>query len=394
MKILQINVSLNSGSTGRITEDIGKVMMLNGFESSIAFGRTARPSTSEKIRVGDKLDFYSHVIKSLFFDRHGFASKSATTDLIQKIKDYKPDVIGLHNLHGYYLHVGVLFEFLKEYACPVVWTFHDCWPFTGHCSHFEKIDCQKWKSHCNKCPLTAFYPQSYIVDNSFKNFVNKKNSFTNHPNLTIITPSNWLAALVKQSFLKEYSVQVIHNGTNLEIFKPRGTENNSIVLGVASVWTKSKGLDDFIQLRKILDFQIEIVLIGLSKKQIKVLPKGILGIEKTESLEQLAVWYSKASVFINPTYADNFPTTNIEALACGTPVITYNTGGSPEAIDHETGVVVDKGDILGLERSIHELRLKDQNHLSLKCRERAEKYFNKNERFTEYLILYQKLINK
>jgi glycosyltransferase involved in cell wall biosynthesis len=368
-------------------------MLRNGFESSIAFGRTARPSTSEKIRVGNKLDFYSHIIQTRLFDNHGFASKSATTDLIQKIKDYKPDVIGLHNLHGYYLHVGVLFEFLKEYACPVVWTFHDCWPFTGHCTYFDSVACEKWKTECFNCPKTSYYPKSIFLDQSKRNFNDKKILFNSLTNLTIVTPSNWLANHVKNSFLSGQNVQVIHNGTDLNTFKPNDTKQDKLILGVASTWDKRKGLQDFIRLRQALPGDFSMVLIGLSKSQIGELPSGITGLERTESVEELASWYSKAQYFVNPTYQDNFPTTNIEALACGTPVITYNTGGSPEAIDEDTGVIVDKGDILGLERAIHELGLKDQKDLSVKCRERAEKYFNKDERYAEYLTLYQKLIN-
>jgi glycosyltransferase involved in cell wall biosynthesis len=246
------------------------------------------------------------------------------------------------------------------------------------------------------------YPASLGYDNSFKNFQDKKFIFNQIENLKIITPSNWLKNLVSQSFLK-YPVTCVHNGININQFKPipdtvaviekRGIQHKKIVLGVASIWDERKGLSDFIELSKMLSVDYNIILIGLSKKQIEELPQNVIGIQRTESVEELALYYSSASVFVNPTYQDNFPTTNIEALACGTPVITYNTGGSPEAIDHETGVVVDKGDILGLERAIHELRLKDQNQLGLKCRERAEKYFNKNERFTEYLTLYQKLIN-
>jgi glycosyltransferase involved in cell wall biosynthesis len=393
VKILQINTTINSGSTGRITEDIGKVMMLHGFESTIAYGRTARPSTSEKIRVGDKLDFYSHVFKSLLFDSHGFASKSATLDLIQKIKDYKPDVIGLHNLHGYYLHVGVLFEFLKEYACPVVWTFHDCWPFTGHCTYFDSVACEKWKTECFNCPKTSYYPKSIFLDQSRRNFFDKKILFNSLDNLTIVTPSLWLADHVKNSFLSGQKVQIIHNGTDLNTFKPNDTKQDKLILGVASTWDKRKGLEDFIRLRQALPEDFSMVLIGLSKSQIGELPSGITGLERTESVEALASWYSKALCFVNPTYQDNFPTTNIESLACGTPVITYNTGGSPEAIDEETGIIVDKGDIFGLVSAILELGSRDQRQLSYNCRQRAERYFNKNECFTEYLTLYQKLLN-
>lgn len=393
MKILQINTTINSGSTGRIAEDIGNVFMVQGHSSAIAFGRGDRPSRSKKIKIGNKWNTYSHVFQTRLLDNHGFASKAATEKLIEEIEAYKPDVIGLHNLHGYYLHVGVLSEYLKTKAIPVVWTLHDCWPFTGHCTYFDRVDCEKWKTHCRNCPLTSYYPKSWFRDRSYKNFEDKRAAFTGHPNLTIVTPSHWLKNLVKQSFLKEYPVEVIHNGVDLEVFKPqKHSENKKIVLGVASPWTERKGLDDFLKLRKELPDDVKIVLIGLDQSQINSMPKGITGIARTESTEELADWYSRATVFVNPTYIDNFPTTNIEALACGTPVITYHTGGSSEAVDDSTGKSVLKGDQNSLLNAVLTY-LKSENAKTKKnCRRRAVKYFNKDERFQDYFDLYEKML--
>ena len=371
MRVLQINATVNSGSTGRIAEDIGLVLINVGHESQIAYGRGNQPSKSNKIKIGNQWDANWHGVVSLLLDRHGFASRKATKQLINKIEELKPDVINLDNINGYYVNIEILFDYLKKINIPVVWTFHDCWPFTGHCSYFDSVGCEKWKTHCQNCPKKSFYPKSLLIDNSFKNFSDKKQIFNQLDNLHIITPSNWLKNLVKQSFLSKFPVSCIHNGIDLSKFNPVenvekliqkwNLKDKIIVLGVASIWDRRKGLDDFISLSNKLSGTYQIILIGLTKKQIAQLPKNIIGIERTESIEELAEYYSLAKVFVNPTYQDNFPTTNIEALACGTPVVTYNTGGSPEAIDKE------------------------------KCRKRADKHFDKNERYQDYLQLFKTL---
>jgi glycosyltransferase involved in cell wall biosynthesis len=401
LKLLQINTTVNSGSTGRIAEEIGKLVMQQGQESFIAFGRGHRPSASKTIRIGNGWDFRLHALKTRFFDLHGFGSVKSTRAFIETVNKINPDIIHLHNIHGYYLNVKVLFNYLKETHKPVVWTFHDCWPFTGHCSYFDGVNCFKWETECHHCPNKKGYPPSWFLDNSRNNYHRKKDLFTAVKNLTIVTPSNWLAAHVNNSFLKEYPVKVIHNGIDLSVFQPGQKQKlpsknhinkKNYIVGVASVWDKRKGLADFIRLRDLLPKEIEIVLVGLKSKQLSKLPNSITGIERTENISQLAALYSKASVFVNPTYVDNFPTTNIEALACGTPVVTYNTGGSPEAVDEHTGMVVEKGDIKGLAEAIKTITEKGKKHYAPLCRERAERLFNKDERFMDYLRLYESLI--
>jgi len=322
------------------------------------------------------------------FDKHGLGSTNATKAFVKKIDDIKPDAIGLHNIHGYYLNYKVLFQYIKAKQIPVLWTFHDCWPFTGHCSYFDSVNCQKWQTHCEKCPLTKSYPKA-LTDRSYENFEDKREAFNDVKNLKIVTPSKWLSKSVKKSFLKDYSVEVIHNGIDLYTFKPEKTikkERKKIVLGVASTWDPRKGLDDFVELRKKIAEDYKIVLIGLSSKQVEGLPDGIKGIQRTENINELVGWYNKAAVFVNPTYVDNFPTTNIEALACGTPVITYDTGGSPEAICEETGRVVKKGNIQALSEAIQ--RMEKSTDISNKCRERAVNHFNRESRYLDYLNLY------
>lgn len=405
MRILQINTAVNSGSTGRIAEDIGQLLINNGHESYIAFGRGNRPSKSKLIKIGSLLEVYFHGLKTLLFDRHGFGSRRATKRLIDQIESIKPDIIGLHNIHGYYLNIEVLFEFLSEKKIPVVWTLHDCWSFTGHCAYYDSISCERWQSQCYQCPKKNKYPSSYFLDNSKQNFIDKKRLFNLSNQINLVTPSNWLANEVKKSFLNKHNLQVINNGINLAVFKQKDPNNlqefitkfslnqKKIVLGVANIWDERKGLNEFIKLSNLLDKDIQIVLIGLNKKQIKKLPNGILGIERTESIDELSNWYNIASVYVNPTFQDNFPTTNIESLACGTPVITYKTGGSPESINQDTGIVVEKGNLKGLQESIISILSSNKENYSKECRMRAEKLYNMNDRYNDYLNLYLQLYN-
>ncbi len=394
--LLQVNTVINTGSTGRIAEGIGNLTMENGWKSYFAYGRYGNNSRSAEIKIGNKWDNYWHVAQTRVFDKHGLASKHATRQFVNQIKKIKPDLIHLHNIHGYYLNYEILFRFLKTYNAPVVWTFHDCWPFTGHCAYFDMTGCENWKTHCGDCPCKHTYPKSWLTNGSYKNFDRKETAFTGHENLTIVTPSHWLKDLVGQSFLQAYNTRVIYNGTDLERFKPLpGLEqenNKKYILGVASTWEPRKGLKDFIRLSQLLPEDYHIVLIGVNKTQQQNLPGNITGIQRTEGIEEMVEWYNRAFVFVNPTYEDNFPTTNIEALACGTPVITYNTGGSPEAIDQKTGVVVQKGDVQDLKTKIKEITRKGKKHYRAACRERAEQHFDKTQRFQEYIELYEKVL--
>ncbi len=405
MKILQVNTSVNTGSTGRIAEEIGQTIIAAGHTSYIAYGRPGGKSQSHTIKIGSAFDQKMHGLQTRIFDTHGFASATATRRLVDEINCINPDVIHLHNLHGYYLHVGVLFDYLKRINKPVVWTLHDCWPFTGHCCYFDFVKCDKWKTHCEKCPLQKKYPESLVFDNSYKNFDIKKELFSGVNNLTLVTPSSWLAVLLQQSFLHRYPVSVIHNGIDLSVFKPITEDafsirqklnigNGAIILGVASVWDRRKGLKDFIQLSEKIDPADKIILLGLTKEQQEGLPRNIIAIERTENITEMVQLYNLATVFVNPTWVDNFPTTNIEALACGTPVITYDTGGSVEAIDGNTGWIVEKGNIESLVNAINTVKQKGKDFFVSKCRARAEALFNNKERFGDYIQLYQSVLNR
>lgn len=402
-KLLQINSVVNTGSTGRIAEEIGQTAIEAGWESYIAFGRNERPSASALIKVGTERDIKIHGLQTRLFDRHGLGSRRATKELIRKIEKIEPNVIHLHNIHGYYINIEVLFQYLRIADLPVVWTFHDCWPITGHCSYFTFVGCDKWKTNCYSCPKKKEYPSSWFLDRSSKNHVLKKELFTSLPNLTLVPVSQWLSGILDESFLQDYPIRVIHNGINTDIFKPSATanfrvkyqlENKFILLGVANIWDRRKGLDDFIELSKLLNSDFQIVLVGLTQKQIEQLPENIIGIERTESVEELAEIYAESDVFLNPTYEDNFPTTNLESLACGTPVVTYRTGGSPEAIDESTGIVVERGDINGLVEAIQMIKRNGKQSYMDACVNRSHRLYKKEDRYREYLELYESLLNE
>ena len=338
-----------------------------------------------------------HGVQSRLLDNHGQGSVRVTKEFLKQIDAVNPDIIHLHNIHGYYLNYPILFDYLSKQDIPVVWTLHDCWAMTGHCAFFTYANCDKWKNGCYHCEHKDAYPKSLLLSRSHKNYLQKQKSFTSIRNLTLVPVSQWLADIVKDSFLSKYPINMIHNGVDISRFRVLETERSSsgrkMLLGVSSVWEPRKGLADFVKLRQLLDDSYEIVLIGLTKNQVDSLPDGITGITRTNNIEELVHYYNKADVFVNPTYEDNFPTTNIEALACGTPVITYNTGGSPEAIDDKTGLVVEYGNINALAEGIKQLcNDADIDKKRLLCRQRAEVLFNKDNRYQQYLDLYSKLV--
>ncbi len=386
--LFQINVTSNWGSTGKIAEQIGQKALAAGWDSYIAYGRMANPSVLRVVKVGNKASVLWHYVENRLFDNEGLASCMATRKLVNTIKAIHPDVVQLHNIHDHWLNYRILFSFLNSANISVFWTFHDCWAFTGHCPHFVTANCEKLKTECHNCELS-----NSVFDRCRRNYLLKRKLFTQNKNLHIITVSNWLKELVQQSFLKEKDIQVINNGIDLNSLSPLAKVNNEkfLILGVSSVWHQSKGLFDFYELRKLLPADVfAITLVGLTSQQILDLPSGITGMTRTNSVQELAELYSMADVLVNPTYADSFPTVNMEALACGTPVITYQTGGSPEIVDERTGVVVPQGDVRAIALAVQGLK---QHSLSSEaCRRRAQECFDKDRCFEKYISLYKKYI--
>lgn len=367
MKILFVNTVCGIRSTGRIVTDLAQEFMAQGNEVRIAYGREKVPAQFQHLayRIGTEMDVRFAALCARIFDNEGFNAIRQTKKFIKWAERYDPDLIWLHNLHGYYLNVEELFRWIKSRPhMQVRWTLHDCWAFTGHCTYFEMAGCSKWKEHCRNCVQLRQYPASICKDNSSKNFGRKREAFCGVKNMTLITPSHWLADLVRQSFLGEYQVEVVHNCIDMAVFKPtpgdfrrqNHLEDKHLVLGVASVWDNRKGYSDFLRLADLLDDSYAIVLVGLSAKQKKKRPAGIIGLGRTDSAKQLAQIYTAADVFVNLTYEDNYPTVNLEAQACGTPCLTYRTGGSVESVPPEH--VVEQGDLEAMARKIHSICMK------------------------------------
>ena len=403
MRVLEIN-AVPYGSTAKIMLGIADVAKQDsGIQIYTSSGYSTHPIKNlpkKYFQIGSIISKSAHKIASTVTGFDGCFSYFTTKKFIGKIKKLKIDILHLHNLHCYYINLPLLFKYIKKYNVPVVWTLHDCWAFTGHCPHFTIEKCEKWKEHCFKCPQYRKYPKS-LFDNSKKMFRLKKKWFTGVKNLTIVTPSQWLADLVKQSFLKDYPIKVIHNGIDLTVFKPTPSdfrkkygipENKFILLGGAFGWGARKGLDVFIELAHRLDKEkFQIVLVGTDNNVDKQLPKEIISIHRTQNQAELAEIYSAADLFVNPTREENYPTVNMEAIACGTPVVTFRTGGSPECISEKTGSVTGYNDIDALQKEIE--RICETKPFSKEdCITRA-KEFDENVRFKEYLELYKEAGN-
>lgn len=399
--LFQICVEGNRGSTGTIAESIGVMAMKGGWDSYIAYGRFPRPSQSKLIRIESKWGVFLHGLQTRLFDRHCLGSKCATQRLVKEIKEINPDIIHLHHIHGYYINMKILFDFLRNANIPVVWTFHDCWSFTGHCGYFDYAKCEKWKTECYSCPQKKGYPKSIFIDRSKKNFYLKKYLFTSVQNMTIVPVSNWLANVVRQSFFKQIPIRTIHNGVDINTFSPQeganfirqkyNIDNKLMLLGVATTWDSRKGLKDYIKLSSYIDEQTMIVLVGLTKAQIKKLPKGIMGIERTENIQELVNLYSTADILVNLSYEETFGLTIVEAMACGTPAIVYNATACPEIISLGTGFAVETGNINAVVEAILSCQANGKAYYSEACRERAIKLYDKNVNFFKYIELYNSL---
>lgn len=364
MKYLFINSVAGVGSTGRIAAGQCRELMSQGHSCLLAYGREMRGCDDiPTLQIGTPLDYKLHGVRTRLLDDHGFGSAAATRRFLEQVREYDPDVIWLHNIHGYYLHIGLLFSYLRGCGKKVFWTLHDCWSFTGHCAYFDFAECDRWKTGCHSCPQKDTYPGSLLLDNSRRNFARKKQLFCGIPDLTLITPSKWLAELVKQSILGEYPVQVVYNSIDTQVFKPtpsdfrekHGLQDRVMLLGVAGVWEPRKGLRDFVKLAKQLPDRYKIVLIGVAPDQAKELPENILALPRTASALELAQVYTAADVFVNPTYEDNLPTVNLEARACGTRIVCYDTGGCAETLGSED-ILIPKGDVDGLIQAITQVK--------------------------------------
>ena len=400
-KLLQINpvVRLNT-STGRIMKEIGELAMSAGWESYIAYSKArdgVPEHTSRLVPVGNKLDLAIHAVATRLFDAHGLVSCGPTRQLIKEIGRIDPDVVHIHNVHGYFLNYPILLKFLQERGKPVIWTVHDCWLYTGHCYYYSAARCDKWKTGCGHCPQKRAFPASWLIDGSARNWKKKQQAFAPMDGLTICPVSDWIRQEMSQSLLKDKPFRVIHNGIDLNTFKPEAADGKpaipgTTILGVATLWHEEKGFPDLIRMAGMLREDEHLILVGrMSEEQKQRLPRNVQHIQRTENIGLLAALYAQATAFVNPTWQDNYPTVNLEAIACGTPVVTYRTGGSVEAITPETGFVVERGDVEGMLEKVREIAASSREDYRVRCRAHALAHFKKEDCYRQYIDLYEDL---
>ena len=395
MKIAQINTTCGMGSTGKICLSISKLLQDNEIDNRVYYSES-HTDYPYAIRYATKFDLKFGALRSRMIGNYGFNSRLATKKLISELKSFDPDIVHIHNIHGHNCDLRLLSKYLHTTKKKVIWTFHDCWAFTGYCTYFTALSCDKWKDGCNHCPQRKKY--SWLLDNSSKLYDLKRELFTGLE-LTIVTPSMWLSELVKKSFLREYPVNVIHNGIELNTFKQRQSsireklgipEDSVLLLGVAFDWGYRKGLDVFNKLSEILSSDYIIVMVGVDDKIRHEISDRIIKLNRTKNQIELSELYSTADIFINPTREDNYPTVNMESIACGTPVITFDTGGSPEMISEGSGIVVQPEDLEGIISAI-EFLMKNKNHFKQMCLEKATQ-FDQEICFKDYINLYYKVL--
>ncbi len=395
MRVFQLNTFCGVKSTGRIAYEIARLVKADGGECRIGYGVPGILPESEPFayRIGTPMERKLHGAARKLLDAEGYGSRCGTRKLVQEMERFQPDLVHMHNLHGCYLNLDLLFGYLKKIDKPVVWTLHDCWPFTGHCAYFDAVGCQRWQTGCYSCPQKAAYPVCMGISGAKRNFAHKKKLFTSLKHLLFVAPCQWMTHPLSRSFLANYPVRVIPNGIDLAAFHPTPSDvtaayqGQKIVLAVAAEWDERKGLRFLIQAAKKLGAEYRFVVIGLDENQMAALPKEMTGLTHTANVKELAAWYTAADCLVNPTLEDNMPMVNLEALACGTPVAVFATGGCPEAADESCGRVVPKGDVDGLCRAI--VQLCQQDHTSA-CLKRAQS-FDCKRTFQRYLDLYKEL---
>ena len=397
-KLLQINSVVNTGSTGRIAEQLGILAISQGWESYIAYGREARESQSRLIKIGSKWDVNFHAIGSILTGRHGLFSKNATKRLLKQVDIIQPDVVHLHNVHGYYINVPMLLKYLRQKHIPTVITMHDFWLMTGHCAYINK-SCDRWKTGCGNCPRLDQYPASKI-DCSARNWQLKASLFIDMPNVTLVPVSYWLGRYVAESLLKNVKQNVIYNGIDTNVFKPfdgeasvKGVDwSKFTIMTIATRWTEANGYQDVIKLSSILPDNCQIVMVGLDEQQMSNLPKNVIGFWKTESFTQLQELYTKSNVIFNPNREVTFGLVTAEAMACGTPAIVLRDTAGEELVDKQTGYVIDS--VEEVPELITTINQVDKNVMSKACRDRVIELFNAEKQYQKYIDLYNAVISK
>lgn len=409
-KLLQINITANWGSTGKIAEQINVCAQQHGWETYMAYGRVCNPSASRLIKVGSKLETYLHYGEQRIRDNEGLCSRGATCKLVKQIEEIRPDIVHLHNIHDHYLNYRILFEYLNQTDIKVVWTFHDFWPVTGHCMHFVSKDCHRYETECHDCPMQRVFPKT-IMDRSRKNYQLKKQLFTACKNLTIVPVSEWVGEMTRKSFLKDKPIRVIHNGIDVNVFKPTMfeylpnlseqlltfqylTKGKFVIMSVASQWAFDKGLEDYKRISTMLKDDEVIVLVGVSDEIKKELPANIIGISRTSNATELAALYTRADVITILSSAETFGLTVVEGYACGTPAVVYDNTAPPSLITSETGYVVENHNYRMAYSAIQQIKLNGKQHYSEACISLAREKYDKDKCYEKYVELYQALLER
>ena len=394
MKVLFVNLVYGVGSTGKIITDMMEVLKRSGHDAKALYGTGEKSDDPDAVRVSGKPGYYFHNAVSRFTDHAGLYSRAATRKLIREIRAFSPDVIHLHTLHGFYVNYEMLFRFLKQAGVPVIWTLHDCWAFTGHCTYFSQANCTQWQTLCQDCRLLCRYPHCYGRGDVTRNYLRKKAAFTGVKNLTLTTPSQWLADQAAHSFLRDYPCVVVPNGIDRAVFRPQPSglraayhlQDKKIVLGVANAWNARKGLPDMLALAERLGAAYQVVLIGLTERQLPHIPPNVLGLLRTADRTELAQWYTAADVFVNPTYEETFGLTTVEAQACGTPAVVYATDGCPETLLTEDSVLVAQGDREALVCAVREVAQR-----GVCVDDHAADRLDKDRAYEKYVRLYERV---
>lgn len=393
-KLLQINVTANWGSTGKIAEQIGICAMAHNWESYMAYGRMMNQSESNLIKVGSSIDVYKHYAENLVFDNEGLASCIATRRFLRNIEEIKPDIIHLHNIHDHWLNYEILFKYLNTTDIPVVWTFHDFWAITGHCAHFISVNCEKWQHECGSCPLNKS-----LIDRSRRNFMLKKKLFLANNNLHVVAVSKWVGGLLKKSFLSDKDIRVIPNGINLNVFRPQPKseidnmyDGKFVIMTAASQWKSGKGLNDYIAMSSLLREDELIVMVGVDESLKKFLPDNIIGLPRTNSQKELAALYSRADVVTSFSSAETFGLTLVEAFACGTPVVAYNNTAQATLVTEGTGNLVPTGDYTAAYHAIQSIRQKGKGKYSDACLRLVTESYDEKLCTERYINLYNEIL--
>lgn len=398
---------LNEGSIGRTAEQLSQLVQSRGWRSFVAYSRYNLGSTSEVYRVDNKLSTLFHALLTRLFDMCGYGSYFTTKKLVRVIKKINPDLIHMHIIHNYDINLKVLFNFLATSGLPIVWTQHDCWSYTGHCAFYANASCDKWKTECNNCPKSKEFPKSWFYDGSRRNFRFKKRIFTSVPEdkMCIIAVSDYVKNDIEQSFLNKFRIKRIYNAIDTDVFVPSqncsqeirqkyNLGNGVLLMAFATSWSERKGISDYFKLREILDDSYTIVFVGVNDELKARLPKGIIGIKNTSSVDELVKLYSTADIIMNLASEESFGKTTPEGMSCGTPGIVYNCTASPELVDEKTGIVCEKGDLTGVVSAIKEIISWDKNETIKNCRNRVLSHFSMQKNWNEYLDLYEKMIKE